>query len=691
MSRTDAVSRPVGRTARREDIQGLRAFSVLAVMAYHAEVPGFAGGFVGVDVFFVISGFVIGTLLLRELAERGSIDLARFFTRRVRRLLPPVALLLAVLVVPTALLLNPAGSLRSASSTAIAAAIFGANFFLASQDGYFASDADLNPFLHTWSLSVEEQFYLLLPFLLLLAWRLLRRCDTRRRLLGIAALVALATSGSFLAGALATFSVGPFVLLGPPRSFYLMPLRAWEFGVGVLLAALGASGVRVPSEATARTLRRLGIAAIAAAVFLIDAADPFPGMIALVPVLGAGAVMLAGTLQPDGTDAGLLSRRWLLAVGDRSYSLYLWHWPPIVFLHVLTQGLAGPASRALAVLISALPAMLAYRFVETPLRHDERFAGRRVVALAAVCVVIPVAIHGALLVGAQRTGLGVGAPAGVEADMRELCQRTSVAGSDVCVVTLEGDRPLVMLVGDSHAESLLHGVAAATAASGLDLIMSTQGGCAYNTEFIASVERSGVADARYRERCSSYVTQAVGLVRTLRPSVVVIAHRGNRPLLGNDPREAQVYTWSAGLAQELAQLDADGIGAVVVLPVPEFPVGKPTFLSVLRPTSVTRTLVVEERDRYADIAAAMTQIVASSRNAVTVDPFVAFCDRSECSSMIDGSHGYSDGHHLSRIGALELAPALQRAIAEAALLVESSGARALAASRTQELSDRRDG
>lgn len=648
----------------RKDIQGLRAVAVLAVMGYHAEVPGFSGGFVGVDVFLVVSGFVIGGLLLRELVETDTIDLRAFFSRRARRLLPAAALMLSVVAIPAGLWLNPAASLQTANATGLAASLFGANFYLASNSDYFSGDGRLNPFLHTWSLSVEEQFFALLPFLMLAAWVATRSFALQRRVRVLVVLTTTATIASFAVAVLATFRIWLFTVLGPPYTFYLTPLRAWQFGLGILLAIAGLAGLRMRS--LSRPVRWTGLATIGLSVLLISSTTDFPGFVAIFPTVGAGLVVLAGMVPSEEDEGTILAHPRMVAIGDWSYSLYLWHWPPLVLAHVLSEGMAGPGTRLLAVTLGAIPAALSYRYLEQPLRRNEGIRGRRALLLAAVCVVVPAAIHGSSLFVARTTGLGVGAPAGVEADMAALCERTFINQSKVCVIRFEGDRPLVLLLGDSHAQSMLHGVSAAAGVLDLDLMMFAEGGCAYNPAFIAAVEEEGSGHERHRRLCPAYAREAVALVDALQPDAVIIAHRGNRPFSGPaGDRGALVPRWFDGLGAELGRLQSRDVATILLLPLPEFPVGEPTYLSVMRPKLDTSALEADERARYADVIEGTRRLARELSRTVIVDPFAPFCENGVCSPIVDGDHGFSDGHHLSRRGALTLTDLFAAALAQA--------------------------
>jgi peptidoglycan/LPS O-acetylase OafA/YrhL len=361
----------VGR--RRPDIQGLRALAVLAVVAYHAGLP-VPGGFVGVDVFFVISGYVITSMLRREWEATGRIHLGAFYLRRFKRLMPALALVVAFTLAASGLVLSPLGPQKTALETGLGSLGLVANWVVsATTGGYFDAPAATNPFLHTWSLSVEEQFYLLFPALLMVAWRLARRRPD------VPVLLVSAVAGiSFV---VALVGVNPFVhswLFG----FYSPVRRAWEFAVGALL-------VLVPVPRRSAWLGVAGAAGLAASLWAIDSSTPFPGIWTLLPV-GAAALLLAAA----GPVTRVLSLRPLVQVGDWSYSIYLWHWPLIVLARVLWPDSAH--APLLAAAVAFVPAVCSYAYLEQPLRTLRLRSRVRVAVLVAAVLCAPLAVDGAL-------------------------------------------------------------------------------------------------------------------------------------------------------------------------------------------------------------------------------------------------------------------------------------------------------
>ena len=460
--------------SRRLEIQGLRALAVATVLAYHAGLP-VPGGFVGVDVFFVVSGFVITAMLGREWAATGRIRFGSFYLRRFKRLAPALAVMVAVTAIASSLILSPLGPQQAAADTGIGAMLLAANWVIAgATGGYFDAPAEANPLLHTWSLSVEEQFYLAFPAILALGWLLATRVTRLRH--AAVVLVGLVAAVSFALADVAASGYSPSWLLG----FYSPLTRAWEFAFGALLA-LGASRLTIRSHSLASGLGVLGAAMLAASLWLITSETSFPGAWTLLPVVGTSLLIVAA-LQTPTIATRALATRPLVAVGDYSYSIYLWHWPFIAFAAILWPA-SGVAAMTAAVL-SLVPAWASYRLVEQPIRS---LAGRRKTRLAALVttvVVSPVVV--AVAVGVLATqfwmpryeqGEIAVANAGDigQAEWHDYLRDSfypctpgeirarALAWEGIlrCQQSKPGNDTSVALIGDSHAEHLFVGLAEA--------------------------------------------------------------------------------------------------------------------------------------------------------------------------------------------------------------------------------------
>ncbi len=401
----------------RRDIDGLRAVAVLAVVAYHTGVPGVRGGFVGVDVFFVISGFLITGLLLDDLGKRDRIDFMKFYARRVRRLLPTLVLVVLTTVLASIFFLSTElGEVGRVSRSAIATLLISANHhFLAATRDYFAVGAQRQPLLHTWSLSVEEQFYLVWPAVIAVTWAMCARFGKSRR---------------WLAGTLIVLVIGSVacaVRLAAWRNtwaFFMAPARGWELGVGGLIA-LGVPMVRRVPQMLAGTAALLGLLVIAAGVHLITADGSFPIPAAVFPVFGASLVIIGNARCPDGPAGRLLSTNAMVAIGLVSYAWYLWHWPALSIVRIRDMGQSSLPRDSLISLATLALSFATFRWYEGPLRFQvgSRVSAGRVVGIGSVAtlaLVVIVAGAGFWTRHSVRTAAGlemIRAKADVPADM----------------------------------------------------------------------------------------------------------------------------------------------------------------------------------------------------------------------------------------------------------------------------------
>ena len=445
----------------RADIDGLRAVAIVPVLLYHAEVAGVGGGFVGVDVFFVISGFLITSLILAEIREE-SFSILQFYARRARRILPALFVVIAAtLAVGSVLLLST--DFSDLVRSALSSVLFVSNVYLWSSSSYFASAAEMKPLLHTWSLAVEEQYYIFFPALLLFVIR-------RGRSVAGVLLVILAASFGLSVWA---------VPRAPEAAFFLAPTRVWELLVGSLLAL----GVVPPlaGRAGREVVGAAGLALIVASVLAFDEQTPFPGVNALWPCLGAAMVIHA-----EGSAVGrLLSTRPLVFVGLVSYSLYLWHWPLIVFARYEGWFTGAPLETAAVLAASFGLAVASWRLVELPVRRSRLLADRDRMLRGA----------GGAIVGAAALLLAldlVHAPGAVGPAGRELgrAEARAAYGEGTCFfssgaplasivpercLTPDPTRPTYLLIGDSFAAHLWPGLRQAL--PGKDVLQLTFGGC----------------------------------------------------------------------------------------------------------------------------------------------------------------------------------------------------------------------
>jgi peptidoglycan/LPS O-acetylase OafA/YrhL len=639
----------------RADVQGLRALAVLMVMVFHAGLP-LPAGFAGVDVFFVISGFVITALILRQL-DAGRFSLAEFYVRRIKRLLPALVLMLVVVLVLSFLLESPLGPQQTTAKTAAGAMLLVANMVILRTSGdYFDAAATTNPLLHVWSLSVEEQFYLGFSVLLLLTWTVGRR--SRARIRATASAVAALTAASLALAIACTYGKGPVWFVSDPTSFafYSSPTRAWEFGVGALVALWdhrrtdhARAGERV-AGLTAFT----SITLLAAPNLLVADKTPWPGVMAMLPVAGTAGLIVAGTLAPNPISR-LLSTRPAVWVGDLSYSLYLWHWPLMVFASLRWP---GATTLLLAAVASFVPAWLSYRYVEAPLRAARPRSRVAVFGLGAGTAAAAAGLAFALgTVGmavvpqaasyrAEAATLPVGRANGCMIRDRPFV----LSDIDRCYTRVARPKGWVMLVGDSHADAISNGVAAASTSLGYNLLTLTGAQCEFTRH---------PAPSEFLPNCAAMnndlLDRATG---TNPPALVVMSH-------WDAARMDTEKNWPQALDPTLTELRQAHVPVLFVLDVPNFAAWDAGQPAACRGGLLDFSCTLPRKEVEAIQGSARAQEMAFTRGRAGVavyDPWPRFCNPTVCSSVVNGRLAYRDFAHLNAIGGALLAPDLQKAM-----------------------------
>ena len=640
--------------AFRPDIEGLRGIAVWLVVAFHCGIPIASGGFIGVDVFFVLSGYLITGLLVAEVEKTSRLNLVQFYARRARRLLPASALVLVAILLTGALILAPR-ELEFAGRAARASALYMSNIFFAREAAdYFSPDVEANPILHTWSLAVEEQFYLFWPLLILLGLKFLR---SKKALVTIlAALTAISLAASVW-----------FTSRSAPFAFYELPTRAWEFGIGGLAVLLPRGNPMLPPGCW-RALGWVGVIAIlASGAWLISRQSAFPGWIALLPVLGTVITLVSIAKQPEGGAGILLGTVPVQILGKLSYSWYLWHWPFLVFAAALIPNISATGKTVAAVLALVVAAM-AHHFVENPIRYHPGLVARPVLSLflaAAVSVctlgIAYLSLRFAVQLAHEPRMQAITAAADDIAEMpRQQCvSLEESADVKTCVFGNASATVNIALLGDSHAIQWFDPLRQIVELHNWRLTTFVKSGCPA-TDVIPQGFSAGFATA-----CSHWRAEAVRQIVSLRPSLVfygdasVYVGRKDRP---SPHSGTSIHQWQDGMRRTLEALTATGLRVAVMRdnPLPGFDV----------PTCLARSLRHSwypggtcEMEKASSLNPALFEAEKTSARGLSTVRFIDltehFCQGDVCQGMQKGAVMYQDDNHLTRTFAGSLRQSLE--------------------------------
>ncbi len=652
----------------RRDIDGLRAIAVGSVVLFHAGVSSLSGGFTGVDIFFVISGFLITGLLVEEAAAKGRISIGNFYARRVRRLFPALVLMLGAVTLASIWLLPADGTRQDFAKSVLAAMGFVANFFYMFQpSGYFAPEAEVYPLLHTWTLAVEEQFYLVWP---LLIWGIMWLA--RRWGLGVNRLYI----GLFAFTLLVSFGLAQWVIhWRAPVGFYFMPLRAWEFAVGALIAVVPLG--RLQGRWT-RLLTPLGLAAMLVGFFAIDGNRPFPDFWALLPVFGAGAVIWGGMVDGDGWGSRLLSAAPMTYLGKLSYGLYLWHWPLLALVRGHYLGEAPPIAIWGAMAVAIALASLSYHIVETPIRQQKwgwtRGQGRSLAAGAAVLALVMAGAMGtwqsanmALAASPQLQAIRAGRvgelPGWPAPCANYQAHFAGLGAAAQCKIGDKADGRPVLLVGDSHAYHLLGMFDAWGRVSSKAVLPRTRGGCRPIDGSANVIGRLWSADLS--RDCAAYLTavrtEAAQLARARSISAIVLAARWPRMA---QPASLMGLGRAAVTAREAAWEDwarasaAWQVPLTIIVDTPQFAHDVPNCLG-RRDAAQCDISRVEAARQQGDMLSALERLRARHPHVRILSLIDGLCDAARCPAMRGNVVLWRDTNHLSLAGSRDLAVRLR--------------------------------
>ena len=648
-------------TARRNDIQGLRAIAVLLVVFYHSNLI-FHGGFIGVDVFFVISGYVIMKSLLAEYANTSTISMRNFMARRVRRLLPASSAVVIFTLIGSLFIFSPFSEHKQIGLTSLSSTFFSANLYFILQNSYSALIN--NPFRHMWSLGVEEQFYI---YLICSIAYLLRRKSIKisfsRKLL----IFLIATSIiSFVLNLV--FSSGIRLLPLPTRIAFFSPLtRIWELQLGVLIAFIPIQPIRSRSfRYSGDLLAGIGLVLIFWSGFTFNSFMQFPGMIALIPTTGALLFILA---SPNSRVMGnLLSVRPLRIIGDLSYSWYLWHWPLIVFSEALFPG-SRPAL-LLAGFGSIIPAFISYQFIENRFRSSESSHTISPTKIAFMSLSFQFLCAAALIVGATTT-YGMREPIAEGANgswaFASGCQMTELTFPiEKCSHLVNQPKGTVLLIGDSQAGSISDGVLSATKSLNLNFVVWYNDGCPI---FPRPTEE--------RSDCPDYQKSIPEVISTVDPDLIIVANKSSLYGMGGvqhgglsienqdgsipDTYSETIQMWTEGI-QEIFQTEV--FSNSKILYVQQVPTSKPISPTLIRRSQSNGSFDLSFSSNRNEIVKEERQVLERFANIEVFDPAETLCPNGRCSTSINGSSLYSDENHLSPFGAKFMSPALGLIIQE---------------------------
>lgn len=640
----------------RRDIDGLRAVAVIAVVLFHFGVPGFSGGFVGVDVFFVISGYLITSIIWRQ-REASRFSFVEFWARRARRILPALFVMMAAVLAVGWFLMAPKDYEELGRSVRYQV-MFVSNLLFMRQEGYFDAASDLKPLLHTWSLAVEEQFYFVFPLLLTLLcsrfkhWRL--------------ALFSLL---------LVSFGLSVWaVAQHPEKAFFLLPMRAWELLAGAMLAVAPARQTRLTPGA-AQGISLLGMGLILVAVFGYDNSTPFPGAAALLPVLGVVALIWANEHQSTWVGR-VLSSRLMVGLGLISYSWYLWHWPVFVFGSYAGADEFGPVLTGGLIALTLILGYLSWRFVETPFRERRILAGRRQILVAAGLGILVLGLAGQALRWTDGLPSRLSEQALQYARASEwapelmacITDDKSPADTPFCRYGKSPAAPAQLLVwGDSHATALIPALEDSARQHGVNVMLASSAGC---------LPLEGL---EHGKRCADYNRRVERTLATEPVRDILLVARWSLYLYGDAKgdhghalrdsnghydRGVAEQRLADGLRARVEQLREAGYRVWLMKEAPLQPFNPPYRLSRLamlhQPTAGVGMPVEDHLKQKAFINRLFADIAAADQNVRVLDPTPQLCDASGlCRAEQGGYSLYTDDNHLSQVGAKLVLPVLK--------------------------------
>ena len=628
----------------RPDIEGLRGIAILLVVAFHAGVTVLAGGFVGVDVFFVLSGFFITAMLARELEYQGDVDVNAFYTRRALRLLPAMLLVLLATLAAVFLLYAPIDRGWIASDArAVALHAGNMNFARGAVDYFSTGD---NPLLHTWSLAVEEQFYLVWPLLFLaIGWIGASSMHGPRSKKQLFVAITVAGTVSFL---LSVWMTG----VAQPWAFFGMPTRIWEFALGGALA-LAVNGRRDTPTSASSVLQGVGLVMIAGSAIGYDAATRYPGLAAIVPALGTCLLLLGGHQSPNSVVSRMLSISPLMWLGRLSYAWYLWHWPLVGVAAVVNPGL-GVAGRVGWSLAALGPAWFTWRFIERPVRDGStaiaRIPGHWLLpGTIAASVLVAALAHGAMVVAERRvesTSQRAFAFARVDRKQHTCWASTVEDARGPCEFGDTRSSRTIVLFGDSHAEHWLGALDQYGSENGLKVVLMVKGGCPV-------ADMPELMQPRLRRsyhECTRYREAMVQRIIAMRPAAAVLSNFDHYlPARdGESPWHVTPEMWQRGLRRTYERISTAGIPVVAIRGTPRTWFDVPGCLSRREARLLgARSCEYARANALVPAAVAAQTEAARGLKVALVDMNDQFCHTPRCDVRQNGLVMFTDDNHLT--------------------------------------------
>ncbi|VVP26146.1 hypothetical protein PS876_04092 [Pseudomonas fluorescens] len=644
----------------RRDIDGLRALAVISVVIFHAFPSLVPGGFVGVDVFFVISGFLIGTILLKSI-DRGTFSFSDFYARRIRRIFPALTVVLISSWTIGKLILLPE-EMTGLSKHVIAGAGFVANFALWYESGYFDTSAELKPLLHLWSLAIEEQFYLLFPIILWANWKI-----------GLSAIKTI-----FVIGAVSLGLNLYLIDIDPDATFYLLPTRAWELLAGTLLAwaclqPWWASGSE-KRQLLNNVLSASGLALIVFAVFSIKASDHFPGWRAILPVLGSVLLIAAG--PSSFINRKIFSTRVAVAIGLISFPLYLWHWPLLAFARIVQSETPNIEIRAAAVAASILFAWATYSVIEKPLRAGAIRLPRQTPGLAALMMIVALGGFATYRYPTASQNIDNEESQNIEKNIAASIAKCTSRFPDWLTMT---DSPCQIkdgaftsaVIGDSHASHLFVGLSSYSSDNqGIAVFPASCAAPFYDTSTAQKDKRA----TRVRQNAYRLINEAYDYVVKDESVInVLLAHNPrcsyedaidiSNPSEGNFRKVME-----NGMRRSFQMLSDANKNVVVVLDNPTLPF-EPSACST-RPFRITAKDdgcafprdVYDKDGVYVAYKEIVQRVANDFSNVQIIDLSSQLCDRDRCYVAKSGKVLYKDINHLSFFGSQYVAPYILKSL-----------------------------